>query len=223
MDRPYWNDERARLYRWIAENASCSFADLYKGAVINLYEKNPGCVRFISHAVREIINGMAAFKLHSERKQVQYVENVEKVRILWLQQNLPLRSVPPVEGEPLPETPELTSEVIIGGKLLEQIQILIEEHADGRKRSDDCASNFVQAFSNNPAKTPVPEPFANTWKKLQRSFHGRAHENGKSPTAEEIAVVESRFDQFELLLHSFADRYQQSLGRLDEILDQANK
>ncbi len=223
MDRPYWNDERARLHRWIAENACSSFAAIYKGAVINLCEKNPGYLRFVSHAVRDIMNGMAPFKLRLERKQVQYVDIVGKLHVLWLEKSLPLRAPSPIEGQPIPDTPELTTEVPVGGAVLEQIQVLIEAHADGRKRNDDSASNFVQAFSQNPTKTPVPESFAITWQELHKWFRRRAHENGNSPSAEEIALLESKFVQFELLLLSFGDKYQHSLGRLDEILEEANK
>ena len=39
MDRPYWTPNRQKLFEWITTNGSESFADLYKGAVFNLYER----------------------------------------------------------------------------------------------------------------------------------------------------------------------------------------
>lgn len=46
----------------MVKNDQKPYAELYKGAVIILYENPPGYVRFVSHAVRDLMNGMAAAK-----------------------------------------------------------------------------------------------------------------------------------------------------------------
>ena len=64
-----WNERRERIYRWMTDNGLPSYADLYKGAVLILYSRPPGYVRFVSHAVRDLMNGMAKSKKDLKRPQ----------------------------------------------------------------------------------------------------------------------------------------------------------
>jgi len=106
-------------------NGQKSFAELYRGAVINLYEKNPGHLRLVAHAVRDIMNGMAACVLGRERTQVDYTRLVEELQRLWDSHGLPkgpetfnLENVEATSTATLP----LPSQVTM------QIQMLLREH-----------------------------------------------------------------------------------------------
>src|SRR6267142_5652304 len=139
----YWNTQRTKIYDWMVANGQESFAELYKGAVINLYEKNPGHVRFVSHAVRDIMNGMAACVLGQKRYQVEYVALVGKLHRLW-------------DGNGLPKGPETlnlenveaasTGTLALSSKVTLQIQLLLREHQNGRRRSEDSPNLFFHAF-----------------------------------------------------------------------------
>src|SRR5690242_15510612 len=53
---PYWTRRREQRREWLRRAGAVSLAELYEGAVIILETRQPGYVRFVSHAVREIAN-----------------------------------------------------------------------------------------------------------------------------------------------------------------------
>jgi hypothetical protein len=221
MDRQYWTEERQKLFEWIKANGSESFADIYKGGVFNLFEKTPGYVRFVAHAARDLMNGMAAHKLGLERQQVQYAQLVEKLKLAFDSIHLIRPSL--MEAKPLLETTTTNSEVSIPVQVMEKIEILLQEHARGSDRQSKSPYRFFQAFVSGPDDMKeAAEAFAKTWLNLQEWFKGAAHENGQLPSVKRLNDLQGKFQQLESIMLAVADHYQNTIKRIDEILDQAN-
>jgi hypothetical protein len=215
-----WNPNRQRIYDWMVANDLKSFAELYKGAVINLCEKNPGHVRFVSHAVRDLMNGMAARKLGRKRKQVDYNRLVEDLLISWKNHHLP-RSADSFESAKIEIEPP--ANVPIAEPVLTKIQVLLREHEDGMTRGKENLNLFLQAFWPNPAAgASLPEAHVQMWKKLHAWFRAHCHENGEPLPNDISQTMEKKFEQLESIFLSAADRYLNTISTLDEILDRAN-
>jgi hypothetical protein len=220
VNKTYWNNDREKIYDWMVANDLKSFAEVYKGAVTNLYEKTPGHVRFVAHAVRDLMNGMAATKLGRTRTQVKYVNLVDDLLTEWKKHNLPkgTETLNPVEiDENSPASLTIPMEVLLS------VQKLFQEHEEGRRRSDESPFLFFQVFLPNPvSRESLPESYPKMWKALRRWFLDQCHESGKLPGPEIINKIEAEFTQLEAILLSVADKYSNTIKTIDEILDDAN-
>ena len=206
----------------MVDNNLQSYADLYKGAVTNLYEKIPGYVRFVAHAVRDLTNGMAACKLGRDRQQVQYVQLVGDLLQVWEVHGLPKGSetltVSDVGAAP---TPALT--LTVPGKVVTQIQTLLREHEAGRSRKNESPYLFFEAFlPNATGRDALPDAYPDLWKNLKDWFTAQCHEGGHSPDTDVVGKIEGKFEQLEVILLSVADRYTNTINKVDEILEEAN-
>lgn len=208
----------------MVKNDQKPYAELYKGAVIILYEKPPGYVRFVSHAVRDLMNGMAAAKKDIKREQTQYPQLVDTLQELWTNHDLPkgVETFSPTDSlvqEPKDLT--LPSEIII------HIQKLLRDHAEGRRRSEESPYLFFQEFlPNTTPRDALPEAYPKMWKELRAWFMKRTHESGRVLEQAVIDEIEkqigTQFEQLETILLSVADRYSNTITTLDEILENAN-
>jgi hypothetical protein len=220
VNKTYWNSDREKIYGWMAANDLKSFAEIYKGAVTNLFEKTPGHVRFVAHAVRDLMNGMAATKLGRTRTQVKYVDLVGNLLVEWKKCNLPkgTETLNPIDtDENSPASPTIPKEVLLS------VQKLFQEHEEGRRRSEESPYLFFQVFLPNPASPEsIPESYAKMWKLLRKWFLDQCHESGKLPEQEIFDQIEPKFTQLEAILLSVADRYSNTITTIDEILDDAN-
>ncbi len=201
-------------------NDLMSYAELYKGAVTNLYEKTPAHERFVAHAVREVMNGMAKCKRGITRPQVQYVQLLDKLQSIWDQHRLPKGPEVLALANSTGEENPIAS---IPTQIVTQIQLLLREHEEGRKRSKDSPYIFFEVFLPNPvSRDAIPEAYTQMWNSLHNWFMAEAHAGGKLPDQQAIDQLESKFKQLESVLLSVADRYSNTISRLDEILDKAN-
>ena len=57
------------------------YAEAYKGALDLLDKKSSGYITFVSHADRDLMNGLA--RLGTEREQVPYVNLVDELQKDW--------------------------------------------------------------------------------------------------------------------------------------------
>src|SRR5437762_11006012 len=113
-----WSDRGERIYRWLRDKGAPSFAETYKGAVINLHNRYPGYVRCVCHNVRDVINGLPAQIVGLKRPRVEYVELVGDLGSQWDTQKLP--RVPPVAGptEPSPTIKGNFTDLTIHGSIV---------------------------------------------------------------------------------------------------------
>jgi hypothetical protein len=197
-----------------------SYADLYKGAVINLHEKTPGHIRFVCHAVRDLMNGMAAFKLGHTRSQTDYVILVSKFLDDWEKHGLP-KGLNTLDSVEIDDNSDMR--LHIPRPIFDKIQDLFTGHEEARRRSEESPFLFFEVFlPNATAREALPQSYPKMWKDLRRWFVEHAHESGKIPDQEVFNQIENQFDQLELILLSVADRYSNTIATIDEILDEAN-
>jgi hypothetical protein len=218
----YWNGQRQKIYDWMATNGLESYAQLYKGAVVNLYEKTPGYVRFVAHAVRDMTNGMAAYKLGRERSQVPYVHLVGDLQMQWLAEKLPAGSETLTPDE-TPDHLAASQKLEISSEVTAKIQYLLGKHEEGRRRSEESPFLFFEAFlPNQVARKQIPQAHREMWKELQNWFRSHCHENGKLPSTEVTSRIEEQFNKLEKIILTVADRFTNTIKNVDEILDKAN-
>ena len=72
------------VFNWINDDLELPlYAEAYKGALEQLNKKSPGYITFISHAGRDLMNGLASAAKGIQRQQVQYVNLVDDFRDEW--------------------------------------------------------------------------------------------------------------------------------------------
>jgi hypothetical protein len=223
MDKTYWTSERQQIYEWIVSQGLQSFAETYQGAVYILYERVPGYVRFVAHSARDLMNGMAPCKLGLKRQQVKYQDLVEGLRIAWAAATLPKGPEVLHRDQDLSDCRDTAVDSHVPKQIVACVHHLLGEHEKGRLRSNQTPNLFFEAFL--PPRKGVNQPdaaFIKVWKGLHKWFQNACHESGKPPTLEIVQQLESKFVQFEQIVLSVADRYRNTVKRLDEILDEAN-
>jgi hypothetical protein len=80
----FLDENRVRLRDWLGEQQE-SLKELYEGSIDLLYlRKPPGCVRLVSHAVREIGNSLPnALSSVEKRERLENAEKVENLSQTW--------------------------------------------------------------------------------------------------------------------------------------------
>ena len=74
--------EQQTVFDWLNDELQLPvFAEAYKGALELLEKKSPGYITFVSHAGRDLMNGLA--RLGSGREQVQYVNRLDELQDDW--------------------------------------------------------------------------------------------------------------------------------------------
>ena len=222
MSAKYWTEKRAKIYEWMMVNNLPSYADLYKGAVVNLFDQTPGYVRFVAHAVRDIGNGMAAHKLGRQRKQVDYVNMVGRLATQWKASGLPKGTETLMPSEDIIAV-SADGSLYLSKEVVGHIQQLLREHEEGRRRSEETAFLFFLAFlPNSTQRNTLPQAYIDMWQGIQKWFVANCHENGKMPSKEVKGQIQAKFEQLEEILCSVANRYTNTIKTVNEILDRAN-
>ena len=217
-----WTPERIQIRRWLTERGAPSFAELYEGAVTLLHTKPPAYVRFVAHAVRDIINGLPAQITGSERRREQYESLVDNLMEAWDRERLPRSltiSAPQaekVDGEPLPG-------VRLSRRLTKLILRVFDEREQGKVRRENNPYIFFEVCApENRERRDLLRPLVAEWVVLHREFQQLTHESGDRDIVADSARLEAIFPRFENALQAFASSFYDSIRNLDEILDQAN-
>jgi hypothetical protein len=217
-----WSPQRQTIYDWMRENNLLSFAALYVGVVTVIHQRTPGFVRFVGHAVRDMMNGMAAIKLNlHSRRQADYVKLVDGILLPWTKHGVP-RSFARVSSEtPNGETAVSSETFSVPIAVVSAIHDLLDKHESARARSNQSVYLFFEAFID-AAQEPTAA-HVTAWKDLHAWFQQKCHDNGTLPDQELEQETEKKFCELESIFLTVADRHKNTITRLDEILDQANR
>ena len=72
------------VYNWINDDLELPvYAAAYKGALEQLNNKSSGYITFVSHAGRDLMNGLAPSVNRITRERVQYVQLVDDFKDDW--------------------------------------------------------------------------------------------------------------------------------------------
>lgn len=221
-----WEAQRERIFAWLRDQGGSGFAEDFKGATMLMHMKVPGYVRFVCHALRDILNGLPAVIAKEERKQVQYPQRLDRIFTRWATEKLPRGPIVASSGVLEEQVTGRFVAVTISAELVEQLAELLNEHEQGRARGRNNPLTFLEAAIPESAGRPdlLAMPRAQ-WKALQDDALHLVHENGGGCDKDDEAACASLFQRFETLLSSlssFAGSYYHSLENLDAILEEAN-
>lgn len=76
--------EQQTICDWIGNKLQLRvYADVFKGALVFLQTKPAGYVTFVSHAARDIMNGLARDVRGDKRTQVHYPQHLDEIQEIW--------------------------------------------------------------------------------------------------------------------------------------------
>ena len=191
------------------------YAEAYKGALDLLDKKSPGYITFVSHAGRDLMNGLASAVKGIKRQQVQYVHLVNEFQNNW-------KNEWGGEGFDTTEDDDESGH-LIPNEICKKIKKLVDEHTEGRLRAEDIDSSFFTTFLDYPDKESVPENLSQEWRNARRWFGGHTHlrEDGFRESAS--SEVERHFRNLDNFLYAAAGSEFEQLRSIHEILEEANQ
>ena len=215
------NPRQQRIYEWINDKLQLpTYADVFKGAAILLNHRSPGYVTFVAHAGREIMNGLACTVGGYKRQQVQYVDHLDKIAKSWNDQWGGSSGFSPSEESSHHDSESSHHE--IPHDVCEMLQKLIDDHKNGRGRSEASDDIFFSTFLRYKDKDRIPGNFMREWKDAKRWFQKCAHIKDISGTEMETQAEKS-FGFLESMLYVAAISQYERIGGIDEILDETNR
>ena len=204
--------EQQTVFNWLNDELELPvYAGIYKGALDLLYKKSSGYITFVSHAGRDLMNGLA--RLGIKRKQVQYPQLVGKLQKDWEDEW-------GVAG--VNKTDSTENGYVIPYEVCEKIQDLIDEHRAGRLRASEAESRFFTTFLDYPDKERIPENFLQEWKDARDWFFKHTHLREKEFEMEASSEVERHFRTLDDSLYVAASSAFERIQSINEILEEAN-
>lgn len=218
-----WDAQRERIYFWLRDRGGPGFAEAFKGAAMLMHSKSPNYVRFVCHALRDIMNGIPAVVAKQKRKQVQYPQFMDRILAQWTKESLPRGPILAADATVEQQVSGRFEKAIISLELVEMIATLLNEHEQGRERGKGNSLIFLEASIPESAGRPDLLVIPGTqWKTLHEDAQHGTHENGEGYDADDETSCAELFTRFESLLSSLAGSYHVSLEKIDAILDEAN-
>lgn len=209
-------EKQQTVYNWINDNRELPlYAEAYKGAIEQLNNQSSGYITFVSHAGRELINGLASAAIGIPADPVQYVQLVDKFKDDWEDE----------WGEEGYNTTKDNDEEghLIPNEVCIKIKELVNEHKEGRRNAKEKNSSFFTNFLNYPNKDSIPENLTQEWRKAKLWFNGYTHLREDEFPIEAFNEVKIHFHNFDSLLYAAAASEIEQLRRIHEILEEANQ
>ena len=209
-------ERQQTVFDWLNDNLELPvYAEAYKGALDLLDKKSAGDITFVSQAGRDMMNGLALAAKRVKRQQVQYVQLVDDFKDDWKDE----------WGEEESNTTENNDENghLIPNEICKKIKTLIDEHIEGRLRTEEIDSSFFTTFLDYADKESIPENLSQEWKQAIKWFRGHAHLRENEFSIETHDEVEKHFQNLDSLLYAAAASEIEQLRNIHEILDEANR
>ena len=204
------------VYNWVNDDLELPvYAEVYKGAIEQLNNKSSGYITFVSHAGRDLMNGLASAAIGIPADPVQYVQFVDKFKDEW-------------EDEWGGEGYNTTKDNDEKGHLIPyevciKIKGLVDEHKEGRRIAEEKNSSFFTNFLDYPNKDSIPENLSQEWRKAKRWFNGYTHLREDEFPIEASNEVEKHFQNLDNLLYAAAETEIEQLRSIHGILEEANQ
>ncbi|MCE2394816.1 hypothetical protein J4G02_09555 [Candidatus Poribacteria bacterium] len=205
--------EQQTVFNWLNDELELPvYAEAYKGALNLLDKKSPGYITFVSHAGRDLMNGLA--RLGIEREQVQYANRLDELQNHW-EDEWGTAGVDKIDN---PENGHL-----IPYEVCEQIQGLIDEHRAGRLRPSEAAILFFSNFLDYAYAEEIPRNLLTEWLNTREWFMGHAHLRDSAFEMDASTEVERHFQTLDDLLYNAASSELERIRSLHEILEETNE
>jgi hypothetical protein len=183
----------------------------------------PGRIHFVSHAVRDIGNGLPEIVSGVKVGRLDYKTVVDGLVVTWRAHNLSLTLDKHPAGQDLPTgtPPETTS---LPTPVYDALRKFLSEHAESRVRPSESAQRMFDTLLPEGAEQRASmTPVVNQWVQVVKWFVSRTHlprsADSKGRPDEEL---ERNFELFETTLMALVRAFFATTGDLDAILEDAN-
>ena len=205
--------EQQTVFNWLNDELELPvYAEAYKGALNLLNIKSPGYITFVSHAGRDLMNGLA--RLGTGREQVQSANRLDKLQNHWEDE----WGTAGVDNMDNPE-----NRYLIPYEVCEQIQDLIDEHRAGRLRPSEAAILFFSNFLDYAYAEEIPQNLLTEWMNTREWFMRHAHLRDSAFEMDASTEVERHFQTFDDLLYNAASSELERIRSINEILEETNE
>ena len=204
------------VYNWINDDLELPvYAEAYKGALEQLNNKSPGYITFVSHAGRDLMNGLASDAIGFDRKQAQYVDLVNDFQNGWENE---------WGGVGFHPADNVAKEHLIPNEVCEKVKKLIDEHKAGRLRAEAKGSIFFTTFLEYADKESS-ENRSKKWRNAKKYFEDNVHLRKKPFAPDADDEVTRHFQNLDNLLFDAAtnETIQLQLRNIHEILEETNR
>ena len=209
-------ERQQTVFDWLSNNLERPvYAAAYKGALDLLNKKSAGYITFVSHAGRDLMNGLASAAIGIPGAPVQYVQFVDDFKGEWKDG---------WGGEDY-NTIEANDENghLIPNEICEKIKKLVDEHKEGRRIAEEKNTSFFTNFLDYPNEESIPENLSQEWRKAKQWFNGHAHLREDEFPIAVSNEMERHFQNLDNLLYAAAASEIEQLRSIHEILDEANR
>jgi hypothetical protein len=210
---PYWTKAREETRAWLRRIGAPSLAELYETSVAMIETACPAYIRFVSHAVREIANGLPRVLVAQyEGGNLDYATKLAEIRNEWATAQQPIEPAVALAGDvPIP-----ARVVALWRGLLDDDRLVtgrVRRSATGLFLAVEVRRTGRQ-LTEGDVEAAVAE-----WLRLVRWFVKNAHDNQRPIDASDL---KQNFSAFERTLSAFFQEYFPARGPLDEILAKTN-
>tara|TARA_B110001469_G_scaffold111405_1_gene113567 strand:- start:3317 stop:3964 length:648 start_codon:yes stop_codon:yes gene_type:complete len=207
--------QEAIVYEWIKNTLGLPvYGDVFYGAAMLMKERSSGYINFVSHAGRDIMNGLAQTHLGMTRIQTQYVNIVEdKIKAKWAPIELPQSE----DDKPTDKSYSITDGAYTA------IDHLVCEHNMGRERNRRSDGLFFQTFLNIAPDEALKLQLLQKWKTSKTGFQKMTHISREAHKTDAPDRLEQCYEYLLMLLHHAASRYYEQTNNLHDILEDTNQ
>ena len=206
--------EQQTVFNWLNNELQLPvYAEAYKGALDLLDKKSPGYITFVSHAGRELMNGLP--QINTDRRQVQYANLVDELQKDW-KDEWGARGINKIGSA--------ENGHLIPYEICERIQDLIDQHRDGRLRASAADNLFFINFLGYDVYGNVPRNLLQEWRAARKWF--AAHTHLREKEFEMMAVsseVKRHFQTLDDLLYNAASSELERIRSINEILEETHE
>jgi len=207
--------EQQTVFNWLNDELELPvYAEAYKGALELLDKKPPGHITFVSHAGRDLMNGLA--RLGSGREQVQYTNRLDELQDDWEDESK-------AGGFNEIDDAENGHFILVPSEIWEKINRIIDEHRAGRLRPSEAAILFFSNFLDYAYPEEIPQNLLTEWLNTRDWFMGHAHLRDSAFEMDASTEVEKHFQTLDDLLYNAASSELDRIRSIDEILEETNE
>ena len=205
--------EQQTVFNWLNDELQLPvYAEAYKGALELLEKKSPGYITFVSHAGRDLMNGLVRLKIR--REQAPYPDLVDKLQKDW-------EDKWGVSG--FNEIDNTEDGHVIPYGVCEKIQELIDRHRAGRLRGSETGILFFSNFLDYADEAEIPQNFLMEWKDASQWFVRHTHLRESEFEMDASSEVERHFQTLDDLLYNAASSELERIRSINEILEATNE
>lgn len=216
---------RREVAEWLRRRAP-DLADLYEGALKILSEPSfPGKLRFVAHAIREIVNRLPDALGAPAAAHIQYHNSCDRLEQDWRAHGLP------IDGT-IPCTPEADPEIRLPRSVFLKVSALLRAHSDARSDNEQRSDRMFELI--DPEVRERSAVLRREWKAIGTWAVGKAHvpiirleeSNESAVPSESLELTEEDvvgwFQRLETALGALLREFFATTDELDKILEEAN-